>query len=205
MIEGCLGFIMDWMAVSITFLSSRHVNANSNQVVEIYRKAFREPPYNRTRAEVLAFANSLPRHTGRDDFRFAAAMDDEAGKMVGFAYGYTTKPGQWWHDQVSKALEPGVAQEWLQDSFQLVELAVKPSFQGQGYGGRLHDRLITNLPHQKAVLSTLTRETVAYHLYRRRGWVDLLVDFQFGSVARPYRIMGLDLTNWNPENKRAGY
>lgn len=191
--EERLAFIIALMAISITFLSSLQVNANLDQVVDIYRQAFREPPYNRNQAEVLAFANSLPGHTHREGFRFSAVFDNEAERMVGFSYGYTTKPGQWWYDQVADALELEISREWLPNSFQLVELAVSPEVQGQGYGGRLHDRLIAGLPHQKAVLSTLAKETVAYHLYKHRGWVDLLQDFQFSGATRPYRIMGLDL------------
>lgn len=185
---------MRWMAVSITFLSSQQVNSDLDRVVAIYRQAFQEPPYSRNQAEVSAFGNSLPGHTRREGFRFLAGFEVESEGMVGFSYGYTTRPGQWWYDQVVRALERQIAREWLRNSFQLVELAVRPDFQGQGYGGRLHDRLIAGLPHRKAVLSTLAKETVAYQLYKNRGWVDLLDDFQFAGAARPYRIMGLDLS-----------
>lgn len=163
------------------------------QIVNTYRRAFREPPYNRTEVEVLAFENSFSRHIQREDFRFAGAIENASEQMVGFTYGYTSQPGQWWYEQVSRALGPQAAKEWLTDSFQLVELAVAPKAQGQGYGGRLHDLLMTGLPHLKAVLSTIAKDTVAYHLYLGRGWVDILDEFQFPGVGRPYRIMGLDL------------
>jgi len=178
----------------LTYLTSEQVESYSDQIVEVYSRAFQDPPYNRTKAEVLAFSSSLPEHTRRQDFRFLAVMKQGSEQVLGFSYGYRAGPGQWWHDQVEKALGPHVAQEWLADSFQLVELAVDPAAQGQGYGSLLHDRLIADLPYQKAVLSTIARDTVAYRLYRKRGWVELLDNFNFASVVKPYRIMGLDLT-----------
>jgi ribosomal protein S18 acetylase RimI-like enzyme len=181
------------MAASLIFLSGQQVSAFSDQVVGVYRRAFREPPYNRTKGEVIAFANSLPGHISREGFRFLGLFEGESKSMLGFSYGYTTRPGQWWHDQVTKALKYQTSKEWLDHSFQLVELAVSPEVQGRGYGSRLHDGLIAGLPHQRAVLSTLAKETVAYHLYKNRGWADLLQGFQFSGATRPYRIMGLVL------------
>ncbi|HEY5574613.1 MAG TPA: GNAT family N-acetyltransferase [Anaerolineales bacterium] len=177
----------------LTYLTSEQVESHSDHIVEVYSRAFRDPPYNRTKAEVLAFSSSLPEHTRRQDFRFLAVFEDNSRQLLGFSYGYKVQPGQWWHDQVKNALDPLVAEEWLADSFQLVELAVDPTAQGSGYGSLLHDRLMDDLPYQKAVLSTIARDTVAYRLYRKRGWVELLDNFNFASVVKPYRIMGLDL------------
>jgi GNAT superfamily N-acetyltransferase len=86
-----------------------------------------------------------------------------------------------------------LANEWLTQSFQLVEVAVTPETQGQGIGGRLHDRLLAELTYGKAVLSTIRAQTVAYWMYRKRGWRVLVEDMRFLGVDRPYRIMGLDL------------
>jgi GNAT superfamily N-acetyltransferase len=86
-----------------------------------------------------------------------------------------------------------MADLWLESSFMLVEIAVDPDFQRQGIGGRLHDRLLQGLPHQRAVLSTLQGQTAAHHLYRSRGWIVLLEHFFFAGVPREYQIMGLEL------------
>jgi hypothetical protein len=40
---------------------------------------------------------------------------------------------------------------------------------------------------------------VAYHLYRKRGWVILLDEYFFPGVTRPYRIMGLNLETWGSD------
>ena len=79
------------------------------------------------------------------------------------------------------------------NSFQFAEIAVAPKAQGQGIGGLLHDHLLNGLPYQKAVLSTMAAETNAYWMYHKRGWEILVEEMVFPGVARPYRIMGLEL------------
>jgi ribosomal protein S18 acetylase RimI-like enzyme len=88
----------------------------------------------------------------------------------------------------------------LEDSFQLVEIAVDPQVHEQGIGGGLHDHLLRGLGHKRAVLSTLQAATAAHHLYRTRGWVVLHENFIFPGVERRYRIMGLEP---EPKNQAA--
>ncbi len=182
------------MQASMRYLTPPEVEARREQVLRVYREAFALPPYNETGADVSSFAEALSRHTRRQGFRLVAAVEGQDGPLLGFAYGYTSAPGQWWHDLVARAMDPALAAEWLGDAFEFVELAVAPQAQGRGLGGRLHDALLAGLPHQRAVLSTMQAETVALRLYRRRGWVVLLEGFRFPNVARPYLVLGLDLT-----------
>jgi ribosomal protein S18 acetylase RimI-like enzyme len=162
-------------------------------IVGVYRRAFGAPPYNKGEVEVTGFAQSLPEHVRREGFRFVAAFEGENESMVGFAYGYISKPGQFWYDTVATALGPHAAAEWLTRSFQLAEIAVAPHAQGRGIGSRLHDRLLEGIALRKAVLSTMRAKTAAQRLYRKRGWVTLLDQLRFPGVGRAYRIMGLDL------------
>jgi ribosomal protein S18 acetylase RimI-like enzyme len=122
--------------------------------------------------------------------------------MLGFAYGYTSARGQWWHENVRSVLPLPMAREWLERSYQLTEIAVLPGAQGQGIGGQLHDRLLGSVPNAKAVLSTLDTETVAYFMYQGRGWVTLLENYYFTGVSQPYRIMGLDLRQRTDEHSK---
>src|ERR671925_2031359 len=46
----------------------------------------------------------VPRHTRREGFRFLGAFDPGA-RLVGFVYGYTGAPGQWWYDKVAAGLD----------------------------------------------------------------------------------------------------
>ena len=163
------------------------------QIVGVYRQAFGAPPYNKGEMEVAGFAQSLLEHTRRESFRFVAAFEGETDSMVGFSYGYISRPSQFWYDTVATALGPHAAGEWLTRSFQLVEIAVAPHAQGRGIGSRLHDHLLGGITFRKAVLSTMRAKTVAQRLYRKRGWMTLLDQLRFPGIGRAYRIMGLDL------------
>ncbi|MEW6047961.1 MAG: GNAT family N-acetyltransferase, partial [Bacillota bacterium] len=127
-------------------------------------------------------------HADRDGFRCVVAFLHEA--PVGFAYGYTGRRGQWWTEQVARHLDGAKAREWLGDHFELVELHVHPSYQGQGIGGRLHDRLLEGLPHRRALLSTRQGPTVAVAMYRSRGWELVAGPIRFDGTDHPYLIFG---------------
>jgi ribosomal protein S18 acetylase RimI-like enzyme len=162
------------------------------EVVDVYREAFGESPYFEGEAEVARFAReALPRHAVHAGFRCVVARD--GGAVVGFAYGYTSAAGQWWHDWVAAQLDPAVAAEWMTDAFELVELAVRPAAQRQGAGGRLHDAVLSGLPHRTALLSTRDEDTPARRLYRRRGWVPLRESVRPAPDGPPVLFMGLRL------------
>ncbi len=178
---------------SLAFLSSDQVEAARSEFREVYQQAFAQPPYSRDAGVADGFAASLVRHVNRIGFRALVAREGGSGPIVGFAYGYGTGPGQWWHEQVARAMPPEQSERWLLGAFELVEFAVAPRAQGQRLGSRLHDTLLQDLPYRTAVLSTMQFETVALQLYRRRGWVPLLENFIFPGGARTYMIMGKDL------------
>ena len=189
------------MTLTISLLTHQQAVAYRQQIADVYWEAFRPAPYNKREGEVITFSQAFPEHTQREGFRFIAAIESDSDRILGFAYGYTTHAGQWWNDSLANALKPQIADQWLAHSFQLAEIAVSPESQGQGIGGRLHDHLLEGLPHRRAVLSTLATETVAYRLYRKRGWVILLDQYFFPGVTRAYRIMGLNLETWRSDLK----
>lgn len=138
----------------------------------------------------------LERHTARNGFRCRVAF--ERGTPLGFSYGYTGAPGQWWTDLVAAALEEAARERWIGGHFELVELHVHPNAQGRGIGGRLHDAILEDLPHRTALLSTQRGPTAAYALYRKRGWETLVEHFSFPQENVEYRIMGLELAERQP-------
>ena len=184
---------MTMISATLAFLSPAEVEAARSDFREVYQQAFALPPYNRDAGVADGFAASLVRHVDRAGFCALVARAADTGRMVGFAYGYATGPGQWWHEQVARAMSTEQIERWLDGAFELVEFAVSPSAQGQGLGSRLHDELLQVLDYRTAVLSTMQSETVALKLYRKRGWVTLLQNFIFPGGARNYMIMGKDL------------
>jgi ribosomal protein S18 acetylase RimI-like enzyme len=135
----------------------------------------------------------LPRHAGRDGFRFVAARAAD-GRMAGFAYGYRGAAGQWWHDLVAEALGEERAERWLPPGhFEFVELPVRPECRRGGIGSRLHDALLDGLDSPTAVLSTERTNEPAIKLYRGRGWRVICDEIRFGPEYPPYLVMGRDL------------
>jgi ribosomal protein S18 acetylase RimI-like enzyme len=131
------------------------------------------------------------RHAGFDSFRCRAALNAD-GRMLGFGYGYTSLPGQWWHDLVRRAIA-GESGYWLGSAFELSELHVLPAAQGAGLGERLLRSLAEGLPHRTMVLSTPEGENRAWRLYRRMGFYDLARNHLFPGDHRPFGVLGARL------------
>jgi ribosomal protein S18 acetylase RimI-like enzyme len=143
--------------------------ATRAEIVDVYRAAFTAPPYDEDESAVARFLDEqLPAHAEREGFRCVVARED--GRIVGFAYGYTGRRGQWWTDYVAGRVTPDLAGRWLDGHFEFVELAVDPAYQHRGIGGALHDELLDGLPHDRALLSTWRVDTPARRLYLNRGW-----------------------------------
>lgn len=195
------------MTVDVRSVPSGSILDLRPALLAIYRSVFTGPPYHESEATVRQFARALEGHVRRPGLKFVVAVAQEgaagdagvakadrpAEDVAGFGYGYTSRPGQWWYDAVSKRLDPAANAAWMNDPFEVVELAVRPGYQGQGIGGRLHDVLLEGLPHRTAVLTTAAVETPATHLYRKRGWVILSETFTFPGSSVPYVMMGLRL------------
>lgn len=160
-------------------------------VVDIWASAHELPQASPTRDE---FGRSrLSRHASRDDFRFIGAFA-QADRLVGFVYGYTGAPGQWWYDRVAQALSRADRRRWLDPGhFELTELAVHPDYQSRGIGSRLHDRVLAGLPHERAMLSALADNVPVVVFYRRRGWETVLERLRFEAGRPEFTIMGKEL------------
>jgi GNAT superfamily N-acetyltransferase len=182
----------------IRVLTPQEAEGAAGQILSVYQAAFSMPPYRESDRNVAWFAGSFRQHTRRVGFRCVAAKEAPGSPVIGFAYGFTSQPGHWWREVVADALGPDPAERWLGDAFAFAELAVDPAFQGRGYGGRLHDALLENLPHRTAVLSTIMAETTALRLYRKRGWSTLLSGFFFPGVDDPYLILGKEVARPKP-------
>lgn len=135
----------------------------------------------------------VPRHAARDGFVFLGAFGP-AGRLVGFVYGYTGAPGQWWYDRVAAALDAPQRAEWLErPHFELTELAVDPAYQDSGIGTRLHDTLLERLPHERALLSALADNGRVIRFYEHRGWHVLLPRLRFEPGRPLFAILGKEL------------
>jgi GNAT superfamily N-acetyltransferase len=144
---------------------------------QIYGEAMQRPP-----ELVVQRREIMAAHVHRTGFVGVLARDGD-GTVVGFGYGYHGRPGDWWHDVVTRALGRREGRDWLNDSFELAELHVHPSRHGQGIGRRVLTAVLDEAQGTTAVLSTHDRESPARQLYRSVGFVDLLTGFVFPAAA----------------------
>jgi len=161
------------------------------EAVDVWASAHGLPAASATRREFGG--ERLPRHAARADFRFVGAFASDR-RLVGFVYGYTGAPGQWWYDKVAAALDAETAAEWLDPPhFEFTELAVAPSYQSRGVGTRLHDEVLSDLPHERALLSALAENTRVVAYYEHRGWRVILPALRFEAGRPLFAILGKDL------------
>ena len=135
----------------------------ADEVFAVYDEVFGDHP------DMAEWRSELyDRHCGREGFRLAVAFDDD--RLVGFAWGYVGRPGQYWSDWVIQTLPEEVTRAWVGGHFEVVELAVLPDDRRHGYGRRLHDVLLDGVAADRALLSTDNRDSPAVRLYTSHGW-----------------------------------
>lgn len=122
-------------------------------------------------------------------------------KMLGVAYGYRGAPDQWWQQQVVTGLQRGGADDGriralMTDYFELTELHIAPTAQGNGLGEALTRRLLTGRSEAHVLLSTPEingESNRAWRLYRRLGFADVIRGYHFAGDPRPFAILGRPL------------
>jgi ribosomal protein S18 acetylase RimI-like enzyme len=142
-------------------------------------------------------------HTRYPGFASVAAVHLPSNRLVGFGYGYSSRPGQWWHDLVRRAVEPGTADAWMGDAFELSELHVSPDSQGQGIGRAVLTALADRVEESTMLLSTPDAETRAFRLYTDLGFVALARRHRFPGDGRPFAVLGARLPLAPPGRHRS--
>lgn len=173
-------------SVRLMIWNGAQLRARMSDAMHVYATAMNyDPAVGEQRG---AFAASHSRYV---DFQCRAALRGD--DVVGIAYGYGSRPGQWWHDSVRRAVSAELAGPWLSDAFELSELHVLPTFQGMGIGRALLLSLVANAPFRTVLLSTPEGPTRAFALYRRLGFVDLARNYLFAGDSRPFAVLGAGL------------
>jgi ribosomal protein S18 acetylase RimI-like enzyme len=137
------------------------------------------------------FLERFKRHATYPGFRGIVACEDE--EIVGFAYGYTSMKGQYYHELLCEFLSTAEQNVWLADCFELVELVVAPSYRRNKTGKKLVAELIGNVSNQTALLTTQMDNLAARNLYEKFDWEIIQEDFIPNKQAVSYVIMGKKL------------
>lgn len=164
-----------------------------DEALQIYVSAMGYPPSTARQRRALWLD-----HVRRPGWRAVGWIDD-AGALLGIAYGYPGGPGQWWFEEVRRGLRtaPGGNADWIADYFELTELHVRPDAQGGGLGESLLRALVARTDRSRVLLSTpeygVTTPGRAWRLYRRLGFLDVLREHRFTGDARPFAVLGRTL------------
>jgi ribosomal protein S18 acetylase RimI-like enzyme len=174
----------------------RAVNADElagrflDQVLWVFGGALGFPPRH---GRVISFADTLRRHAGYAGFLAYGAFNLR-NRLVGFTYGYASQSGLWWREQVAAPMTPEQRRQWFADTFELAELHVHPSAQGNHLGSELHDRLLQTQPHRLALLSVMHRSERARQLYTSRGWQCIIEDLRFSTEPQTaFSVLGVEV------------
>lgn len=136
------------------------------------------------------FKERIKRHSGYEGFRAVVALN-EASAVVGFAYGYVSSEGQFYRGLLEKALSHEEIENWLEDCFEFVELAVHPEYQRNGLGVKLHQKLLAGIVQNTSILTTQVTNVSARSLYLKLDWVVVKEPFiPFSDNDEGYVIMG---------------
>lgn len=150
----------------------------------VYRDIFGDYPDHAAWREAV-----WDRHITRSGFRLARAYDGQV--LVGFAYGYTGEPGQWWTDNARKVLPPDVAEQWVGGHFEVVSIGVVEAARRRGIARSLLHMLLRGLPHQRLLLMTTSDPgDPARRLYASEGWQVLGPGIGEGTVIMGRRAEG---------------
>ncbi|MGI8415834.1 MAG: GNAT family N-acetyltransferase [Nakamurella sp.] len=170
--------------VSLRTLGSTEFTARADQLIAIYIDAM-----GYQRGTGAGRRHLWLEHAKRPGFRCVAAFGSH-GTPLGFAYGYTGRPGQWWHNEVCRGLSTVAAGEWRADYVEVTELHVRPETQGRQVGERVLRQFLQQCPEQRVLLSTPEGENRAWRLYRRLGFGDVLRQHRFTGDPRLFGILG---------------
>src|SRR5207248_11309031 len=75
-------------------MDSAEAVARIGHLREVYAAVFSLPPYNEAPEMADKFVGWNHEESGHAGLDLVAALDDD--RLVGFAYGYTMTPGDWW-------------------------------------------------------------------------------------------------------------
>jgi GNAT superfamily N-acetyltransferase len=130
----------------------------------------------------------LPGHAALEGF--VAVVARSGDDPVGLAYGYRGERGRWWSTQIERALGPSQRREWLDEWFEVVEIAVRPDHQGRGIGSRVHDRLLAEAGWPRALLTARADDPNVRGFYERRGWRAVEVGVRLGGGDQAWALYG---------------
>ncbi len=124
-----------------------------NDVFLIYREAYSGPPYYTNEESLVVFEKTdWPQRIKQEGFTLVLVKNQ--GEPVGMAYGWKSVRGTYWTEKLRGQLSEN-CDHWTDDNFELVDIAIRPKYQGKGAGKILYQALFNNLNYKTSILYTL--------------------------------------------------
>ncbi|MFA1821136.1 GNAT family N-acetyltransferase [Virgibacillus oceani] len=155
------------MDENIEIIQFYYNDSDLDDIGGLYCRTFLEKGFSREDKENAI--KNINKHTNYKGFKGLKAKDRE-GNIVGFTYGYTSLPKQFYRQKVAEQLSEVEINTWLNNCFEFVELAVSPSYKRLGIASELHDSLLEKNSHKTSILTTGVDNSPAINLYRKKGW-----------------------------------
>ncbi|RJQ82907.1 N-acetyltransferase [Pseudonocardiaceae bacterium YIM PH 21723] len=161
--------------VSLHTIDGEFIPSLADELLDPYTEAFSGAPYRRTRQDARLALTGLP-FAAKQPEATARVVRDADGTLLGAAWGWVTPPGlrradnpysEGLYDRVRVAMGgTWLCEQTLVSRFEVVELFVRPSAQGLGYGQKLLESLVGDRPSW--LLSWA--ESPALSAYLKWGW-----------------------------------
>ncbi|MFF0152732.1 N-acetyltransferase [Micromonospora sp. NPDC005203] len=132
-------------------------------LVDLYECVYAEPPYEEGPDQVSRFRERLPGEAVRLGFTLVTVA--QGSSLVGAAYGWTMRAGDWWSRADAEPPTPIRAASKLA----VMEWIVHPLRRGERIGAELMRRLLADRPERYATLASDPRSR-AREVYARNGW-----------------------------------
>ncbi|PKW17943.1 GNAT family N-acetyltransferase [Saccharopolyspora spinosa] len=140
-----------------------------DELGEVYREVFSEPPYEYGDEHVRLFKDRFDVQHQRPGAGLVVARSS-GGTMAGFSFGLTLSPSAPWWTDLTTDVEPGVTDEPPGRTFVLIELLVRKPWRRTGVAAQLHDLLLEDRPEERATLTVQPAAGPAQHAYAGWGW-----------------------------------
>lgn len=135
-----------------------------DELTEVYEEIHSgSPEYDYLLYRRDQFISRTENQAAQEGFELVTVHAD--GQIAGFSFGLPFAPGRWW----AGATKPPTADLLNATKFAVIELDVRRSYRGQGWGHALLDELLTDRQEDFATLAAV-RDSTTQAMYERWGW-----------------------------------
>lgn len=164
--------------VRIRRLAADEVTGRMAELESVYAEVYAEPPYEEGPEMAADFSARLDKERRQPGFAMVLAESTD-GSLVGFAYGLTFGPDQWWRFAGDEPPETRG-----RPKFAVMELAVRSAWRGRRIGSALMSTLLADRPEPYATLCA-NPLAKARAIYESWGWIQVAISNtrHFGPLA----------------------